>query len=190
MNPIAIASFMKNPPSSVSFDGEDKDEHIVLFLRRHFITNVGWILMSVFLFFLPALLSTLLRLNGFDLADYISLRVRFAASIFWYLFVFGVTFENFLLWYFNVYLVTTKRIVDMDFHALLHRDVTEAPLRNVEDITRRTRGALQVIFNYGSVTIQTAGEQRELEFEFVPDPTRVQDIVSDIVAEMKTNGNR
>jgi len=169
----------------MSFEGEDSDEKIILLLRRHFIVNLRWAVESILLILVPTILSYALILAKVDLLKYISTRYVFVFYVLWYITVFGFLFEQFLVWFFNVYIVTNKRIVDMDFHGLLHRDVAEAPLRNIEDITRSINGAAQVVFNYGNVVIQTAGEQRELEFEEVPDPARVQDIISDLVSEIK-----
>jgi hypothetical protein len=99
---------------------------------------------------------------------------------FWYLFTFGYIFTSFLRWFFNAYLVTNKRVVDIDFESLVHRRFSEAFLYNVEDLTHQISGALQVIFNYGTLHIQTAGETRELEFESIPQPATVQDMISDL----------
>ena len=73
----------------------------------------------------------------------------------------------------------------MDFDHLLHRNITDAPLRNVEDITYTISGAIQTTFNFGNVTIQTAAEQRELEFFLVSNPAKVQDIISDLVSNYR-----
>jgi hypothetical protein len=45
-------------------------------------------------------------------------------------------------------------------------------------------GAAQVLFHYGTVDIQTAAESREIEFEDVPDPAKVQDFVSDLMVSL------
>jgi len=73
----------------------------------------------------------------------------------------------------------------MDFHGILFRNISEATLANVEDVTHTVSGTLQVVFNYGDVIVQTAGEQREFDFESVPSPARVQDIISDLVAQRR-----
>ncbi|MBI2620946.1 PH domain-containing protein [candidate division WWE3 bacterium] len=169
-------------PKSTHFDGEDSGEEILLVLRRHLITNLGWIVVSIALVILPTVSKPLLLSLGIGHASTFSPSFTFILTSFWYLFAFGFIFENFLLWFFNVYIVTNKRIVDMDFGGILFRNISDAPLRNIEDVTHTISGAAQVIFNYGNVAIQTAGEQRELEFELVPRPARVQDIISDLAA--------
>ena len=73
----------------------------------------------------------------------------------------------------------------MDFNNILHKKISEAPLRNIEDITYDTKGSLQTIFDYGNVHIQTAAETREFEFENVAKPGKIQDILSDLVSNVK-----
>jgi hypothetical protein len=186
MKSILLSALVNNPPR-MRFDGEDPDEKIILFLRRHPIVSFGQWLSAVFMFFIPFIVSVLMRVDGMGILGLstIPLRFRIFFWFFWLLISAGYLFELFLMWYFNVNLVTNKRIVDMDFTGLLHSNITEAPLRNVEDITRQIGGAFQVLFNYGNVIIQTAGEQREIEFEYVPDPAYVQDVVSDLVAKKR-----
>jgi hypothetical protein len=94
-------------------------------------------------------------------------------------------FERFLNWFFNIHIITNKRVVDMDFDHLLHRNISEAPLRNIEDITYSVSGAIQTVFNFGTVTVQTAAEQRELEFNRVAEPAKIQDLLSDLVSSVR-----
>ncbi len=181
MMKILYSSFLREP-EKVGFEGEDKDEKIILVLRQHPITNTPWILFSIFLLLAPIFLPILLRLNQITTFSALPLSYKFIIGTFWYVFSFGYLFTSFLGWYFTVYLVTNKRLVDIDFEGLIHRRFSDALLSNVEDLTHQISGALQVIFNYGTLHIQTAGEHRELDFENIPTPTKVHDIVSDLSA--------
>jgi hypothetical protein len=179
-----LASFVKDP-SRTAFDGEDSDEKVLYVLRRSFATNIGWILMSALFIAAPALINTLFVLLNIESPGFITPQLMFNINALWYLFTFGFMFERFLNWYFNVYIISNKRIVDMDFFGLLYRKVSDAPLRNIEDITYNVSGVVEAFFNYGDVMIQTAAERREFDFEDVANPSRVQDILSDLVKEIK-----
>jgi hypothetical protein len=176
---ILYSSYLQKP-TRVRFDGEDKDEYVILVLRRHLITNLVWIFMGLFMICIPTLLVNLLESSNVTLITSLPRTYRFMLVAFWYLFTFGYIFTSFLRWFFNAYLVTNKRVVDIDFESLVHRRFSEAFLYNVEDLTHQISGALQVIFNYGTLHIQTAGETRELEFESIPQPATVQDMISDL----------
>ncbi|MEZ6255460.1 MAG: PH domain-containing protein [Patescibacteria group bacterium] len=172
-------------PSGTNFLGRDEGETILLLLRRSLVTNIPWVIITAALVILPSFFAGLgLYLNIPLFAD-VPTDIKVISLFFWYIFTFGYFFVNFLNWFFNVHLVTTKRVVDMDFSGLLHRDVSEAAIRNIEDVTYTISGAARVIFNYGNVLIQTAGDQQELEFGAIPKPAQVHDIITDLVSNLK-----
>ena len=176
----AFAAFVKHP-NNVFFESQEDGEEILYLLRRHFITNVGWIVSSILMFLGPVVLMTLLLRLEIDTASIIPIRYQYVLVLIWYLITLVFTLESFLNWYFNVYIVTTKRIVDIDFWGLLYKNVSEADYEHVEDVTYSMGGVLQTIFNFGSIVIQTAAEQREFEFDGVPNPAEVYDKITDLV---------
>lgn len=179
---IPFFASMENKPKGTAFDGKDNDEEILWVFREHFILNLSWMFVFVVLFFAPSLVAWISSFFNYNLFELVPGNLLFISMAFWYVFVLGFAFESFITWYFNVFIVTNKRLVDIDFQGLLHRRFSEALLTNIEDITNEVSGASQVLFDYGTVYIQTAGEIRELDFENVPHPTKVQDIISDLSA--------
>ncbi|HSX39716.1 MAG TPA: PH domain-containing protein [Candidatus Saccharimonadales bacterium] len=174
-----LKSAIKDPTRTV-YDGQDSDEQVLYVLRKSFITNVHWIFASLVL-----LGITLVAHQTFSMLNLPSValegRLQMIFFAFWYLFTFGFIFQNFINWYFNVYLVTSKKIIDMDFYTLTYKKISECPLRNVEDVTSKVQGLGGVIFNIGDVLIQTAAEQGEFNFESIDNPSRIRDAVSDLV---------
>lgn len=179
-----LGAFIRKP-RGVRFDGQDNEEEILLFMRQHVIVNFRWILISAVLFFTIPIFDFLLGFGNTSLAQLLPPSYNFILHVMLGLFTFGYFFENFLNWYFNSYIVTNKRVVDIDFYGLTHRRFSEAPLRNIEDVTNNISGLAQIAFHFGDVSIQTAAESREITFENVPNPDRVQDIISDLISEIK-----
>jgi len=169
------------------FETQGPDEKILFVLRAHPIVNLGWILFGALFLLLPILLTTLLPIFSVSLPAAISARGIFGLVLVWYLITFGVVLQNFLLWYFNIYIITNKRVVDIDFYHLFYKQVSEAPLENVQDITNREVGILQNWLDFGDVFIQTAGETENFEFTNVTDPDGVQKNLLDLVATAKRN---
>ena len=99
-----------------------------------------------------------------------------------------IAFEGFLNWYFNVYIVTSKNIIDVDFHSILFKNIDMAPLRNIEDTSSSMAGLLNSIFNYGNVVVQTAGSSENIEFSSVPKPHQVADFILDHIHKTHTKG--
>ena len=106
-------------------------------------------------------------------------------SVFWYLVTFGFAIVNFLRWYFNIYVVTNERIVDIDFIHLLYKEFSEAQLTNVQDISYKRAGIFASLFNFGNVFVQTAGTFPNFEFLAVPRPSQVITIISELIEEAR-----
>lgn len=164
-------------PDRVKFETQEKEEKIVLMLRKHIVTNVSWMIIAVLLALAPNVLSF------FPLIDFLPIRFQIVALIFWYLIVTAFVLESFLTWFFNVYIVTDERVVDIDFNNLIYREVTDAKLDKIQDVTYTLGGVIRTIFNYGDVMIQTAGTVPSIEFEAVPNPAEVARILQELRTE-------
>ena len=175
-----LSTFAINPVG-VSFESEEVGEKIILLLRPHIVTLIPPILVTIFLIITPFLVRLFLNLIGVDLPAVLNPGQIFLIIIAWYLLVFGYAFFQFLLWYFNVYLLTNERIVDFDFKGILSRQVSFAKLAQIEDVSPKTVGFFGTFFNYGNVYVQTAGTTPEFEFEKVPHPDAVAEEIEEQV---------
>lgn len=176
-----FSAYLENP-TNCFFEGQDSDENIILLLRAHIITNLSWIIPAALLAVLPYYLPKFILFAGFSLKG---LPETFATAflVVNYLLVLVIVFEGFLNWYFNVNIVTNKRIVDIDFHSILFKNVDLAPLSSVQEASGQVGGVLGIVFNFGDVFIQTAGARVSLDFHKVPNPTKVADIVMDVTGK-------
>jgi hypothetical protein len=170
-------SFAPKPLMIYSFDSQLDGENVLLLLRKHPITQIIKVLTILAMILVPFFFS---QISFFGLLDN---NFQTAILLFWYLIVVGYSLESFLTWFYNVYIVTDERIIDIDFLSLIYRNVSAAKLDKIEDITAITSGAAQSIFNYGTVQIQTAAERSEFEFEDVPYPTKVTQFLNEMLVE-------
>lgn len=174
-------------PSGVRFETQQDDETVILFLRQHIIVNVPWIIISALLLVVPMVLFPMI-LSNLKLPFMIPGGYILVGVLSWYLFILGFALTNFLRWFFNIYIVTSERIVDIDFIHILYKEFSEARLVNIQDITYNTGGIFESFFNYGNVLIQTAGTQPNFEFLSVPRPDNVVQTVSELVEKVKKEG--
>jgi hypothetical protein len=173
-NPLSSYCYF---PDGIKFVAKDSNEKIVLFLRRHPITNIPWIIISLILFSAPMVLSE------FPLLSFLPDNFQFIAILSWYLIAIAYTFESFLDWFFSVYIITDERIFDVDFINLIYREISEANIDQIQDVTVTMGGVIRTIFNYGDVFIQTASETARIEFEAVPHPDQVAKILRELRVE-------
>lgn len=173
-------------PRKTSFEFQNKEEVILLLMKRHLVTNLGWGLVSLLLLFIPFFWGE------FPLLVAVNDRVRLGITVLWYTGLLLYILQNLLLWFYNVYIVTDERVVDVDFFGLLYKNVNVAQLKNIEDVSYSQIGILSSIFNYGKVVVQTASEQLSddvgqesaaFTFNAVSNPDRVVRVISQLMEQ-------
>lgn len=164
-------------PKHVDFESREQDEEIVLFLRKHPITNLRWIFIGVLMIFAPLMLKVLPFLS------FMPSNFQFIAILGWYLITSAFLLENFFTWFFDANIVTDERIVDIDFKNLIYKQVSDTNIDKIQDVTYKMGGAARAVFNYGDVLIQTAGEVPNFEFLGVPNPDKVAKVLQELRIE-------
>lgn len=167
----SFASF----PKHICFQTQEDEEAIVLFMRQHFLVNLPWIVLSIFMLTLPSVFAF------FPPYAALPTGMQFVVSLGWYLFVSGYTLAKLMGWFFNIYIVTDERIVDVDFKNIFFRKISTAKIEEIQDINVQSSGAFETFFGYGSVFVQTAAEVPEFEFVAIPHPDRVGKILNQLI---------
>jgi len=164
-------------PDRVDFIDKDPEEKIILLLRRHPITNLGWLAIAFIMIITP---SFFVLLTPFTLLPY---GFQLILTLTWYLITTAFIIEKFLGWFFQVNIVTDERIIEVDFVNLIYREITDANIDQIQDVTVVVGGAIRTFFRYGNVVIQTAAEIPKIEFEAIPNPDNVARILRELRIE-------
>ncbi len=162
----SLSSFLVKP-KSFKFTEQDDQEEIILVMRPHWFTNVSWVITTIFMLMVPTLARFLPVWNG------VPLRYQMLGILFWYMVTLAFALEKFLSWYFDVFIITDERVIDIEFNNLLDKKFSEAKISMIQDVTSMVAGVSQTMLNYGDVRIQTAAEIPEICFEKVPNPDKV-----------------
>ena len=168
---------------SCSFEGQDADEEILFVIHRH------WF--NIFVQFIPFIIGLLVILSAFVFLFFIypdafaAIDRRLFAFVESVLLIFLWLFA-FLIWidyYLDVWIITTKRIVNIEQKGLFVRSMSELYLFRVQDTTSEVKGFFPSMLNYGDVFIQSAGEQERFQFHKIPDPYGVKDTIMDMARD-------
>ena len=178
-----FSAFMVRP-NGVRFETQEETEEVILLMRRHPITNLGWILSMAVLLLVPTIVAPLILRSGLPAMDF-SWGYYLIIPLMWYLGTFGYGFACFLSWYFNVYIVTNKRIVDIDWYSLLYKKLASAQLEKIQDVNYKQSGLIESFFDFGDIHIQTAGTEPNFDFEHIPQPDRVVREINKILEQHK-----
>ena len=88
--------------------------------------------------------------------------------------------KAFLVWSRTVFVITDRRIIDIDQKGFFDREVTEASFRKIDEVSYRVKGVVATIFRYGSVRLHMRGSSADIEFLHVSRPARVHDLINDL----------
>ena len=97
--------------------------------------------------------------------------------VFWTILVFFYALNKYLLWLLNVYLITDKRVIIVNYKNLLNKKVSESALNKILNISFSVKGLWQILFKFGSIEIQTQGLNEALIFRNIVDPSKVKDFL-------------
>jgi len=162
------------------FSGQKANEQIILMVRRHWF-NILEQFFIVFLMILLLLGSWIILPLFFPgvIASSLNVLFNFLRNLFG-MFVW-ITF--FLIWidyYFDVWIITNKRVVNIEQKGLFNRQVSELELARIQDITTEVTGVIPTMLNYGDVFNQTAGENPRFIFRQVSDPYGIKDTLMNL----------
>lgn len=85
-------------------------------------------------------------------------------------------------WRNDVYIMTPDRLIDIEKRPFVFEDRLEAGLAMIQDVRYTQPSFISMLFDFGNVYLETAGEQGGLTFDSVPHPKRVQ---SDIMNRVR-----
>ena len=133
----------------------EEGEHVVTIIRKHwlvFALNVVGLMLVAFLpFLLIAVFPADLVAQAFALPDAGS-----AASFLyfgWLLCIWLLLFSFWTTYYLDIWVVTNRRVVDIDQKTLFRREMVSARLEKIQDITVEVHGGLPTLFGYGRMRI-------------------------------------
>lgn len=90
----------------------------------------------------------------------------------------------------SIVLITSEKVVQQLYISLFNRKISQLSIADVQDVTVKQQGIFAHIFDYGTLTIETAGEQSNYTFTFTPEPYQTaKDLVGSHEADVAKHGN-
>jgi uncharacterized membrane protein YdbT with pleckstrin-like domain len=157
------------------FDGQKNGEEIVMVIHRHWfniLEKMSLVFFMLLILFASAIyLPALFPIFSFPAMNYLFIFLEtFFGMIIWIVF--------FLIWidyYFDVWIITNLRIVNIEQNGLFNRSVSEMDFTRIQDVTTEVAGIIPTFLNYGDVAVQTAAETERFLFRQVPNPYEIKD---------------
>jgi len=154
-------------------------EKIVFFLHRHWFILVKVVVSYVFLAILPIIAYFFIQKELSYILDsditiiFLNLLI-FTFYLYWWL----LFYHAFLDYFLDIWIVTNRRVINIEQKSLFHRVVAEHKLFRIQDVMSEQKGMLPTFLDYGQIHIQTAATEKMVLFEQVKNPHKIaQEII-------------
>lgn len=183
---MGIISSFSEYPKDISFQNQKSGEEIILFLRSHPVINLSWIITAIILTLLPPIafsFMSLFNLNFLQLPRAGSFTFIFV--LLYYSLIFSYVFISFMHWFYNVFIVTTERVVDIDYSDIVVHNIAATNLSYIQDVNYTQSGFIPTFFNYGNLFVQTAGTEMNFEAYSIPKPTKAINVILELLGKTR-----
>lgn len=154
----------------------DADEKVVVVIRKHWLIFTMRVLVLFIIALLPLIAYSFAPQESLEaLSELISGNMALFAYLLFLLLIWLLVFIDFTTYFLDVWVVTNRRIIDVQQRTLFARDTTTLMLERIQDATVEVRGILATIFGFGTLTVHTAGENPDIVIHFAADPQTAKD---------------
>ncbi|OIO07804.1 hypothetical protein CO115_04520 [Candidatus Falkowbacteria bacterium CG_4_9_14_3_um_filter_36_9] len=154
------------------------DEKIIKVIRRDLFILIKKVDILILLVLLPLFFFYAITLNLPDLlTGNISLPIIILIISAYFLFLWLFFLFSFIDYYLDFWIVTNERIIDVQQNGFFSRIISEQKLDKIQDVTSEVHGMMATLFHFGNVQVQTAGAKQKFNFEDVPYPNNVRDLL-------------
>ncbi|MDP2650466.1 MAG: PH domain-containing protein [bacterium] len=162
------------------------DEHIVAVVRKHWFILLRDSIAVVLIAALPIIL-----IIPFAPSIPANPEVITFLTALWLLAIWMMLATIWTNYYLDMWIVTDKRIVNIDQIHLFKRDISTLRIERVQDVKVETHGLFATLLHFGNLQVQTAGPEASFYMiRGIPNPSQVRNAILehvDMATEHKNN---
>ena len=159
------------------FPGQKSKEKLIKTFRKNILTLYKKGLK--FLVFLAISIFVMVYISQLGILSFISNYINIAALL-GIIFSLSYGFYVWTCWYYDVYILTSERVIEAKQKGLFNREVKEIDLEKVQDITYSVSGFLSTVMELGNVKIKSASGM-EIEMENIGKPSVVREVLMKLI---------
>jgi len=153
------------------FDDQFDDEEVLFVFRKHpVVMRKGLVIASVVILvgMLPALVKP-------------EISYFFGGLAFGFILAFLVFFPSWIAWYYSIFIVTDKRLIQIARRGLFHKTVVDINLTQIQSMNYQISGLQETVLKFGTIMIQTY--MGDLVIHDVHHPEKVQKTIAKILRD-------
>jgi uncharacterized membrane protein YdbT with pleckstrin-like domain len=154
----------------------DQDEELICEIRKHpfglFLVYATGFFISLAIIIISALVLFAFANDPLEVGSTNnSIRtITLIVALIMVVLTLGATAIGAYLYRSNIIFVTSEKLAQVLYISLFNRKISQLSLGDIQDVTVEQNGFLPRLFKYGTVVVETAGEQNNYIFTYTPDP--------------------
>ncbi len=184
---------MLNQPIKFDFPHKEVNEQVYMTVRRHYFVLMRHSIIFLFFFIFPAIIGGAIYSLNISINQYAFYPIIILILAIYYLFVILFAMIKWIEYYYDIWIITDKRIIDMEQKSLFNHITSELRLDKIQDVTFEMKGLFASIFHYGNIYVQTAGAVQRFSFEEVPRSQQIKSLIIDLqgkIEDRRRNGHK
>jgi uncharacterized membrane protein YdbT with pleckstrin-like domain len=175
----------------------EEGEKVIKIVRRHYLVMIFSFLAFLIIALAPLILYSLLS------SDFLSFDPAFKMAVekaihgwkafgysLWLLLLWIAFFMEWTDYYLDLWVITDKRIIDVEQKGFFHREVTSFRFEQIQDITVETKGFIETFLKFGTLHIQTAGHDREIVIRDAHHPEDARSLILQLSERVRSMLNQ
>lgn len=169
----------------------EHDEIIIFRVRKHWFTiavTLGFIVLAGLA---PAVIYNvgidILFKQGLVTVSYLEYFI--AIYTVWLLIVWMSLFTTWTNYYLDVWTLTNKRVIAVEQHGFFSRTTASFRLERLQDVIISIHGIIPTMLNFGTLEIQTAGEERNFMIQGIGHPEALKALILQSAGTLRSSEN-
>jgi uncharacterized membrane protein YdbT with pleckstrin-like domain len=172
------------------FESQQIGEDVLFLVRKHWFVLVGPIVGATIFYLMVIFGILVLPFLMPEATQGLSYNIYVLVISILLLMPTAYLFQVFVLYYLNVVIITNEHLVEILQERPFARSVSELEFGKVQDVSSKEHGLFQSLLNFGTIEVQTAGENRNFIFTRVPKPSDYAQKIMDLQEEYRRSGKK
>lgn len=176
-------------PENIQFANQNPGEKVFVFVRRHWFENISRFTRNMSYCLIPWIIMLVLELLQVQLT-FVTFREIVMIIVVFYSVIATNFIKDFTDWYYDSYIITNERIISYEFKPFAKYQINEGMLQDIQAVKEVSAGLIANLFGYGTVEVAFEGSREPITFLRVSSPTKIRDILTDLVKIAKKSYGR
>lgn len=162
-------------------------EEVKKVYRRHVINLLTPIGMSATVLFPLIIVLIFIARLGYISEPLVSAGLWLFGGVYC-IFVLNLMMMQWIIWYLDIWVLTSNRLIDTQLVSLFNRKMSQIPLSQVQDVQVDVKGYLPALFRFGNVKVQSAGKEGFFQMHAIEEPREAAKKILELCAAYQPQG--